>query len=141
MGEGFTSRPSSPLDRGVAHGVGVGKARVKEKRGEIFTLNILCVSALREVGEAVKAKNEKWLTGARYAREGRHTSPRGAGRPGRRTKKARANDEKTGRRGRKTRNFSTSGGAAGTKAAEHGEPPRADAKKSGRAAAESRRIS
>lgn len=67
MGEGFTSRPSSPLDRGVAHGVGVGKARVKEKRGEIFTLNILCVSALRGVGEAVKGKNEKWLTGARYA--------------------------------------------------------------------------
>ena len=26
------------------------------------------VSALRGVGEAVKAKNEKWLTGARYAR-------------------------------------------------------------------------
>lgn len=68
MGEGFTSRPSSPLDRGVAHGVGVGKARVKEKWGEIFTLNILCVSVLRGVGEAVKAKNKKWLTGARYAR-------------------------------------------------------------------------
>lgn len=69
MGEGFTSRPSSPLDRGVAHGVGVGKARVKEKWGEIFTLNILCVSALRGAGEAVKAKNKKWLMGARYARE------------------------------------------------------------------------
>ena len=26
------------------------------------------ISALRGVGEAVKAKNEKWLTGARYAR-------------------------------------------------------------------------
>ena len=100
------------------------------------------VSTLRGVGEAVKGKNEKWLTGARYAHARDSTlHPRGEGRSGRRTKKARANDEKTGGRRRKTRNFSTSGGAAGTKAAEHGEPPRADAKKSGRAAAESRRIS
>ncbi len=90
------------------------------------------VSALRGVGEAVKAKKRKMADGcAIRAREGRHTSPRGAGRPGSRTKKARANDEKTGGRRRKTRNFSTSGGAAGTKAAEHGGPPWADAKKTG----------
>ena len=79
-----------------------GKARVKEKRGEIFTLNILCVSMLRGVGEAVKGKNEKWLTGARYVRARDGTlHPAEQGDPaaerkkrGRTTKKQGGGDEK-----------------------------------------------
>ena len=88
------------------------------------------VSALRGVGEAVKGKNEKWLTGARYARARDGTlHPAEQGDPAAERKKRGRTTEKQGGRRRKTRNFSTSGGAAGTKAAEHGEPPRGDAKK------------
>ena len=60
------------------------------------------VSALRGVGEAVKAKNEKWLTGARYARTRDGTlHPAEQGDPaaerkkrGRTTKKQGGGDEK-----------------------------------------------
>lgn len=31
VGEGFTSRPSSPLDRGGAHGVGAGEGKGEGK--------------------------------------------------------------------------------------------------------------
>ena len=79
---------------------------MKAKWGEVFTRNCLCMSVLRGVGEAVKAKNEKRRTSARNTRtRGGTLHPRG-GRPTRRTKKARANDEKTGGRRWKTRNFS-----------------------------------
>ena len=63
------------------------------------------VSALRGVGEAVKGKNEKWLTGARYARaRDGALHPRGGGDPAAERKK----------RGRTTRKLGDGDGKRAT---------------------------
>ena len=100
------------------------------------------VSALRGVGEAVKEKNEKWLTGARYVRAmdgALHPVEQGdpaaeRKKRGRTTKKQGGGDEKRAtfrppevRREQRPRST-----------ANHRGPMQ---KKSGRAAVESRRIS
>lgn len=55
------------------------------------------VSALRGVGEAVKGKNEKWLTGARYAHARDSTlHPRGGGDPAAERKKRGRTTKKLG---------------------------------------------
>ena len=94
------------------------------------------------MGEAVKGKNEKWLTGARYAHARDSTlHPRGGGDPAAERKKARANDEKNW--GAETENaqlfdLTRRGGNKGRGAR---RTTARRCKKSGREAAESRRIS
>lgn len=83
------------------------------------------------VGEAVKGKNEKWLTGARYvrARDSALHPAEGATRP--------PNEKSAGERrknwGAETENTQLFDLTRrdGKKATEHSEPPWADAKKTG----------
>ena len=78
-----------------------GRLRVKDFRGEIFTLNVLCDRGLGGFGEGVKAKNEKSLCAHNARARGFLPSPCGERKNAMKSLKMDEKDEKTVGFGRK----------------------------------------